>query len=179
MNVSKRYKNIVTQYPDFVTKKELCEICGIAPKTATELERSGKIPFVQEVDGLLHYHRIKLTDVIAYLSEKECWQEPDSPIIVAMRHFYEQEFSSARENLHITDIHSLTGYSRTCVTGWLNRGKLKGFRRRNRFFIPKSCLIDFVVSPYYRSCTRKTSIHIEAMKRFEAFYIPPKEEAHA
>ena len=179
MNPSKKYKNIVARYPDFVTKKEFCEICGIAPTTATALERSGKIPYEQEVDGLLHFHRIKLTDVIAYLSEKECWQAPDSHYVLTMRDFYEREFMDCPEVLRIHDVRRLTGYSKTCVTGWINRGRLKGVHHLNSFKITKANLIDLVVSPYYRSITRKSSTHIAAMKKFEAAYAPPQEEAYA
>ena len=44
MDLTKYYPDIVAKYPAYVTKRELCEICHICPKTAYNLEQQGEIP---------------------------------------------------------------------------------------------------------------------------------------
>ena len=46
MDLTKYYPDIVAKYPAYVTKRELCEICHICPKTAYNLEQQGEIGVV-------------------------------------------------------------------------------------------------------------------------------------
>lgn len=85
MDLTKYYPDIVAKYPAYVTKRELCEICHICPKTAYNLEQQGEIPYTIEQNHLIRSHKIKLTDILAYLYRRECRQEADSPYICAMR----------------------------------------------------------------------------------------------
>lgn len=84
MDLTKYYPDIVAKYPAYVTKRELCEICHICPKTAYNLEQQGEIPYTIEQNHLIRSHKIKLTDILAYLYRRECRQEADSPYICAM-----------------------------------------------------------------------------------------------
>lgn len=79
MDLTKYYPDIVAKYPAYVTKRELCEICHICPKTAYNLEQQGEIPYTIEQNHLIRSHKIKLTDILAYLYRRECRQEADSP----------------------------------------------------------------------------------------------------
>ena len=45
MDLTKYYADIIAKYPASVTKRELCEICHICPKTAYNLEQQGEIPY--------------------------------------------------------------------------------------------------------------------------------------
>lgn len=83
MDLTKYYPDIVAKYPAYVTKRELCEICHICPKTAYNLEQQGEIPYTIEQNHLIRSHKIKLTDILAYLYRRECRQEADSPYICA------------------------------------------------------------------------------------------------
>ena len=76
-----------THLPEFVTQEQMGEICGICKKTAYTLVYSGKIPYTVETNRLGRTHRIKLTDVLLYLYEKECRQEP-----VSYTHLYPPVF---------------------------------------------------------------------------------------
>ena len=67
MDLTKYYPDIVAKYPAYVTKRELCEICHICPKTAYNLEQQGEIPYTIEQNHLIRSHKIKLTDILAYL----------------------------------------------------------------------------------------------------------------
>ena len=93
MDLTKYYPDIVAKYPAYVTKRELCEICHICPKTAYNLEQQGEIPYTIEQNHLIRSHKIKLTDILAYLYRRECRQEADSPYICAMRTFYDEHLS--------------------------------------------------------------------------------------
>ena len=66
MDLTKYYPDIVAKYPAYVTKRELCEICHICPKTAYNLEQQGEIPYTIEQNHLIRSHKIKLTDILAY-----------------------------------------------------------------------------------------------------------------
>lgn len=79
MDLTKYYPDIAAKYPAYVTKRELCEICHICPKTAYNLEQQGEIPYTIEQNHLIRSHKIKLTDILAYLYRRECRQEADSP----------------------------------------------------------------------------------------------------
>lgn len=83
MDLTKYYPDIVAKYPAYVTQRELCEICRICPKTAYNLEQQGEIPYTIEQNHLIRSHKIKLTDILAYLYRRECRQEADSPYICA------------------------------------------------------------------------------------------------
>lgn len=93
MDLTKYYPDIAAKYPAYVTKRELCEICRICPKTAYNLEQQGEIPYTIEQNHLIRSHKIKLTDILAYLYRRECRQEADSPYICAMRTFYDKHLS--------------------------------------------------------------------------------------
>ena len=93
MDLTKYYPDIVAKYPAYVTKRELCEICHICPKTAYNLEQQGEIPYTIEQNHLIRSHKIKLTDILAYLYRRECRQEADGPYICAMRTFYDEHLS--------------------------------------------------------------------------------------
>ena len=81
MDLTKYYPDIAAKYPAYVTQRELCEICHICPKTAYNLEQQGEIPYTIEQNHLIRSHKIKLTDILAYLYRRECRQEADSPYI--------------------------------------------------------------------------------------------------
>lgn len=102
MDLTKYYPDIVAKYPAYVTKRELCEICHICPKTAYNLEQQGEIPYTIEQNHLIRSHKIKLTDILAYLYRRECRQEADSPYICAMRTFYDEHLSPYSDLLSVT-----------------------------------------------------------------------------
>lgn len=87
MDLTKYYPDIAAKYPAYVTQRELCEICRICPKTAYNLEQQGEIPYTIEQNHLIRSHKIKLTDILAYLYRRECRQEADSPYICATKPF--------------------------------------------------------------------------------------------
>ena len=100
MDLTKYYPDIVAKYPAYVTKRELCEICHICPKTAYNLEQQGEIPYTIEQNHLIRSHKIKLTDILAYLYRRECRQEADSPYICAMVTLCTQKYDMGDKTLY-------------------------------------------------------------------------------
>lgn len=114
MDLTKYYPDIAAKYPAYVTQRELCEICRICPKTAYNLEQQGEIPYTIEQNHLIRSHKIKLTDILAYLYRRECRQEADSPYICAMRTFYDKHLSPywTRKNRSLIFMRKLAPCSR-------------------------------------------------------------------
>jgi predicted site-specific integrase-resolvase len=170
MELVKIYAHIIKQYPEYVTQIQMCEICGISKKTAMGLERSGKIPYTVEVNHLIHTHKIKLTDILAYLYEKECRQESDSEYITVMREFYKKQLERYPDALTARMVERATGFSGTGVGNWLKAGKLKSKVVRRKYIVPKVYLIDFMVSPYYRRIKNKSEKQKNDMAAFESCF---------
>ena len=127
MDLTKYYPDIAAKYPAYVTQRELCEICRICPKTAYNLEQQGEIPYTIEQNHLIRSHKIKLTDILAYLYRRECRQEADSPYICAMRTFYDKHLSPYSDLLSVKDIQQITGFSSEGFPAWKAVHRPKGF----------------------------------------------------
>lgn len=65
------YSDIAAIYPQHITQKQLCEICGVCHKAAYNLERRGEILYkiVDTPTGRIHH--IRLIDALAYLYRKD------------------------------------------------------------------------------------------------------------
>ena len=145
MDLTKYYPDIVAKYPAYVTKRELCEICHICPKTAYNLEQQGEIPYTIEQNHLIRSHKIKLTDILAYLYRRECRQEADSPYICAMRTFYDEHLSPYSDLLSVKDIQQITGFSSSAIVRWISTGILKAFQPGKQYTVPKDFMLDFLI----------------------------------
>ena len=170
MDLTKYYPDIAAKYPAYVTKRELCEICHICPKTAYNLEQQGEIPYTIEQNHLIRSHKIKLTDILAYLYRRECRQEADSPYICAMRTFYDEHLSPYSDLLSVKDIQQITGFSSSAIVRWISTGILKAFQPGKQYTVPKDFMLDFLISPYYRRIRRKTPLQKELMDTFERLW---------
>ncbi|WP_297235942.1 helix-turn-helix domain-containing protein [uncultured Flavonifractor sp.] len=170
MDLTKYYPVIAAKYPAYVTQRELCEICGICAKTAYNLERRGEIHYTIQQNHLIRTHRIKLTDILAYLYRCECKQEANGPYIRAMRTFYDKHLSPYPDLLSVKDIQQITGFSSSAIVRWISTGILKAFQPGKRYTVPKTFMLDFLTSPYYRRIRRKTSIQKELMDTFERLW---------
>lgn len=170
MDLMKYYAPIIEKYPEYVTQAEMREICGICSKTAYNLERRGEIPYSVEQRHLIRTHKIRLLDILSYLYKKECRQEPDSPYVHAMRDFYNEYLEAYPDLLMVKDVQNITGFSSSAVSNWITRSKLKAIQPGKSYAIPKDFLLDFLVSPYYRSIKNKTPLQREQLAAFETYW---------
>ena len=93
MELSESLCPILKQYPQFVSKEQMCEICHISKKTAYNILHSGKIPYTPIVEHLTHSYKIAVIDILNYLCERNCLQDPKSKYITSMRQFYEHRLA--------------------------------------------------------------------------------------
>lgn len=50
MDLLTYYSDLAVAYPEYITQKQFCEVCGICHKTAYNLTRRGEISY-EIVDG--------------------------------------------------------------------------------------------------------------------------------
>lgn len=145
---------------EYITKQELCAMCGISPSTAYKLLRQQKIHYEKCHDGLLHYYKIPVSDAITYMQEKENRLTLTDKQAEIRRRYYENKMRQFPDVLEATDIRMITGYGKESIRNWINSGKILGVVSRKRFKIAKEDLLDFLVSPYYENIIRKSKMHL-------------------
>lgn len=67
------------------------------------------------------------------------------------------------------DIRIITGYGKEAIRNWINSEKILGVICRGKFRIAKDDSLDFLISPYYFSITRKSKTHIEDFEKIGGF----------
>jgi hypothetical protein len=164
------YPEISGSYPEQITQKQLYEICGVCKSTAYKAEQSGLVSYEKEVNLLLHTHKIKLLDALAYKYRCEYGYRQDDEYRSYMRRFYEKRLKSFADLLTVADVAEITGFVKQSVQRWIGREYIKAFTKRRGFYIPKESLIDFLVSPVYNAIQKKSEKQIETLREFNAWY---------
>ena len=145
---------------DYITKQELCQVCNISQSTAYKLLKSGKIHFEKCCDGLLHYYRIPMADVVKYMQkqaeENQLFEQQKEDIAK----YYRAKIASYPDALNAKHIQDITGYGKETIRKWINSGKIQGIVVRKRFVVDKDDLIKFLSTPYYSNIIRKSKTHI-------------------
>ena len=172
--------------PDVMNKDQFYRLCHISKSTALHLLKSGKVPC--EWSGKkTRCYKIKKEDVRAYLEERAVYPELYSAprgwygghyvaklskelpedVLQQMHDYYAKLLSKYKDVVTVQDVVALTGYAKTTINNWCNRGELKSFRKGQLFYIPKIFLIDFFCSLTFRSITRKSLWHIQTLNDFQ------------
>jgi hypothetical protein len=81
MNLLEYYPEISDCYPKHFTQQQMYKICGICKSTAYVAERYGDVPFEKEVNRLLHTHKIRLVDALAFKYRREYGYRQDDEYI--------------------------------------------------------------------------------------------------
>ena len=159
-----KYDNLLSQYPDRISKEQLYKICHVSKRTALAYLETGLIPCRCSGKKTRKYS-IKLKDVIYFLKERD--RAPDS--FVTPRGWYkgrtvsqlsptftEEEREKIRtafeatlafypDVLTVKQVAEITGYTRSAVSNWCRSGKLYHFQISGAFAIPKPIFLDFVL----------------------------------
>lgn len=171
--------------PDVITKDQLYRICHISKSTALYLLQSGKIPCEYSGKKTRCYKNRK-ADVITYLEERKVFPESYSapagwyggkyPVKmkleiskIALEHlrmYYIELLSDYPDVLATQAVSEITGYGKTSINNWCNKGYIKSFKKKNVNHIPKVYLVEFFCSTYFRTITRKSDWHIKTLKQF-------------
>jgi hypothetical protein len=160
------YPDISASYPEYVTQRQMCEICGISKSTAYKAERRGDIPYEKETNRLVHTHKIKLSDVLSFKYRREYGYRRDDAHISLLRRFYVGKLKWSPDLLAVSDIAEITGFDSNSIQRWIGRGYLKAFVKMRRFRTPKVYLIDFLVGPMYNAIQDKSKKQTIALKEF-------------
>ena len=180
----KYYESIRREYPEIITKEQFYKIAHISKATALYLLRSGKVP-CRDSGKKTRRYKIRREDVIFYLIDREIHPEaygaPDlwystksrsqSETAQTMyrkklaqlsdeerevfRRYVEKQLEDRDDLLTTGEAAEITGYCDTSINRWCLDNRIQYFDLSRRRMIPKACLIEFLVSPYCCSITRK------------------------
>ena len=174
--------------PEIITKDQLYRICHISKSTALYLLQSGKIPC--EYSGKkTRCYKIRKADVITYLEERKVFPESYSapagwysgkyPVKMkleisktALEHlqvYYTELLVDYPDVLTTQVVSEITGYGKTSINNWCNKGYIKSFKKNNVNHIPKVYLVEFFCSTYFRTITRKSPWHIRTLQGFSSW----------
>ena len=172
--------------PDVMNKDQFYRLCHISKSTALHLLKSGKVPC--EWSGKkTRCYKIKKEDVKAYLEERAVFPElysaprgwygshyvarlsADLPeeVLNKMHDYYTGLLEKYKDVVTVQEVAALTGYGKTTINNWCNKGVLKSFRKGQVYYIPKIFLADFFCSLTFRSITRKSLWHIQTLNDFQ------------
>ena len=186
MNTTAYYRTILKAYPETISKEQMRIICAISKKTCHYLLTSGLVP-CQDTGKQTHRFRIKTTDVIQYLKDREVNPEKyrppkgyygrnpekcsnatgvpyfpiDGKTVALMRSYFAKALKDYPDVLLTEQVAEFTGYGVNSVNGWCSKQKLKHFRICGRFYIPKEYLLDYLVSDQFIKINRKSEKHIQ------------------
>lgn len=150
----------ITNQNMYITKQELCVMCGISPSTAYKLLKDKKIRFEKCRAGLLHYYKIPIGDAQKYIQEQKNRQVLTDLQTDIRRAYYSNKTKNYPDIIQAKDVRTITGYGKETIRNWINSEKILGVVVRKRFVIAKEDLIDFLVSPYYENIIRKSKVHM-------------------
>jgi len=170
MNLFDYYPEISECYPEYITQKQMYEICGVCKTTVYMAERSGAVPYEKEVCRLIHTHRIKLLDALAFKYNREYGYRQDDEYISYLRRFYIKRLKRFPDVLTVKDISEITGFVKQSVQRWIGRSYLKAFVKQRSFHVPKESLIDFLVSPTYNAIQDKSGKQVMTLQEFCSWY---------
>ena len=75
MDLLTYYSDLAVAYPEYITQKQFCEVCGICHKTAYNLTRRGEISYeiVDTPTGRIHHIMVSAWDKLDRGEEYYLW----------------------------------------------------------------------------------------------------------
>ena len=180
MNISEFIRSESERYPEHITQKEMAAMLGICKSKAYALQRRGHIPFkyTSTVEG--RRQQIKTSDILRYQYEHMRFNSADEEFTTLLRPYFEEKLKAYPQLLFVIDVRRFTGYAKTTVNNWIDRKLLKALCYKNQrikspqlgkgTLITKEAFIAFLISPYYRSIRRKSSLHKEHARDCETLF---------
>lgn len=182
MITEKYCSEVLAQYPEYITKDQMYRICHISKKTCLFLLESGLVPNIDSGKKTRRF-KIKTEDVIDCLKSRddypELYKAPDGYYIgnggkqkapsfdevftkedlERMRQYYENRLRKYPDVMTVEQVAQFTGYCKNSVGRWCSKQQVKCFFIRQRFYIPKEYLLDFLVSRYFIGIAVKSAKH--------------------
>ncbi len=143
MASSNSYQQILDEYPEYITKEQLYQICHISKKSAQNLLESGEIPCIDS-GRKTHRFLIATTDVVDYLHRRDSAPGPaaDETAVEKIR----AALALYPDVLSVAQVSELTGRRSSTVTKWCRLNYIENIYAGGKNHIPKASLADFLVS---------------------------------
>ena len=143
MASSNSYQQILDEYPEYITKEQLYQICHISKKSAQNLLESGEIPCIDS-GRKTHRFLIATTDVVDYLHRRDSAPGPaaDETAVEKIR----AALALYPDVLSVAQVSELTGRRSSTVTKWCRLNYIENIYAGGKNHIPKASLTDFLVS---------------------------------
>lgn len=190
---TKYYDEIRKQYPETISKEQFYRIAHISKATALYLLQSGLVPCKDSGKKTRRY-TIRIDDVIFYMINREkhpeVYQAPVnwykkrsgkklSPANCqnmllklslrdkkVFRKYIEKRLEGYEDLMKVAEIVEVIGYSDTSIHRWCRDKRIKAFYVSGKFLIPKTSLVEFLLSQYSFDIKRKTGKHILLIRTF-------------
>lgn len=165
------YNKLLSKYPEYVSKEQFRLIAHISKRTARYYLQNGLIPCIDSGKKTRNYI-IAMRDIVIFLIDREAMPEkyrmpqadpvakaqsemnvlPPDPegFTEQLLSYYEMLLENYGDLLTVTEMSEIVRYSRKVVFTWLREKKLKYFASGNKFYIPKECLITYMIGCEYR-----------------------------
>lgn len=143
MASSNSYQQILDEYPEYITKEQLYQICHISKKSAQNLLESGEIPCIDS-GRKTHRFLIATADVVDYLQRRDSAPGPaaDETAVEKIR----AALALYPDVLSVAQVSELTGRRSSTVTKWCRLNYIENIYAGGKNHIPKASLTDFLVS---------------------------------
>ena len=143
MASSNSYQQILDEYPEYITKEQLYQICHISKKSAQNLLESGEIPCIDS-GRKTHRFLIATTDVVDYLHRRDNAPRPavDETAVEKIH----AALALYPDVLSVAQVSELTGRRSSTVTKWCRLNYIENIYAGGKNHIPKASLADFLVS---------------------------------
>ena len=155
MDYSYDFAKIKANYPEKIGLEQMRVICHISKKTARYLLTSG------------------------YYSAS--WNKGGKPKMLTLREWANLDTAKSRKKfqdfltlktqpysdvLSVAEASRLTGYHHNTLTNWCHNGYIRYFEISGGYMIPKSCLLNFLLSPHILDSYRPSKKMVDLAKEF-------------
>ena len=140
---SNSYQQILDEYPEYITKEQLYQICRISKKSAQNLLERGEIPCIDS-GRKTHRFLIATADVVDYLQRRDNAPRPaaDETAIEKIR----AALALYPDVLSVAQVSELTRRRSSTVTKWCRLNYVESFNAGGKNHIPKDSLMTFLIS---------------------------------
>ena len=211
MDYSYDFAKIKANYPEKIGLEQMRVICHISKKTARYLLTSGLVPCIDTGKKTRQYI-INTKDVITYLKKRQyqpekfsaptgyysaSWNKGGKPKTLTLREWANLDTAKSRKKfqdfltlkmqpysdvLSVAEASQLTGYHHNTLTNWCHNGYIRYFEISGGYMIPKSCLLNFLLSPHildsYRPSKKLVDLAKEFSRQGKSTKSPPPNECH-
>ena len=143
MASSNSYQQILDEYPEYITKEQLYQICHISKKSAQNLLESGEIPCIDS-GRKTHRFLIATADVVDYLQRRDSAPRPAAHETAVEK--IRAALALYPDVLSVAQVSELTGRRSSTVTKWCRLNYIENIYAGGKTHIPKASLADFLVS---------------------------------